>query len=431
MSASGRVSVGHPVDVASGVLFNTWLDFAIPGTLPLVFERFYSTALITQTAEAPLGPGWRHGFQHELRQTLEGFAYLDPQGVEHPLEDSKGSFDTCGKLLSPAHQMELRGTRDDLELQHYGGPHPQWVLHFRRRPKSTRYRLETLGLSPQARLRFEYSSTGPLKRVIHARSGRALRLESTPQGRRGAALEQAAPQASHRLCLHLGPRLCGRNLRRRRPSCLRSATGVTHAGDVVPQLCGCRGPCHHPVGDVAAQGPGAARSPVERTRPLRTALHRPLGAGRWRLGIGPRPTPPPRQAAASPGLDELRLPLVRPLRRLRPLGAHGAAPHPGPSRLRLHLHDRRRQGAGARAPHPARTASLHLPVVPAGSAAPSCLRHHRRDACLDIPASPLPHAQRARGGATRPPDAGMAQGPQGSCPAEGCSEQGPLGGPPT
>ncbi|WP_408889666.1 DUF6531 domain-containing protein [Myxococcus faecalis] len=194
MSASGRVSVGHPVDVASGVLFNTWLDFAIPGTLPLVFERFYSTALITQTAEAPLGPGWRHGFQHELRLTLEGFAYLDPQGVEHPLEDSKGSFDTCGKLLSPAHQMELRGTRDDLELQHYGGPHPQWVLHFRRRPKSTRYRLESLGLSPQARLRFEYSSTGPLKRVIHARSGRALRLESTPQGRLVAVWFEGPPK---------------------------------------------------------------------------------------------------------------------------------------------------------------------------------------------------------------------------------------------
>ena len=37
MANSGRVAVGHPVDVATGTLFNTYFDYRLGGLIPLSF----------------------------------------------------------------------------------------------------------------------------------------------------------------------------------------------------------------------------------------------------------------------------------------------------------------------------------------------------------------------------------------------------------
>lgn len=172
----GRMSVGHPVDVASGVLFNVFTDFAVPGLLPLSFQRFYSTGLLGRQAQQPLGPGWRHAFLHELRQTLEGFAYVDATGAEYVLEDTAGVFDRTGRLVIPGSQMELRGNRNELTLQLYGSSTPQWLWHFQRKPKDTRYKLVSIELNPRVRVKLDYDGHGSLSRITQTRSGRSLRL---------------------------------------------------------------------------------------------------------------------------------------------------------------------------------------------------------------------------------------------------------------
>nr|MCU0687908.1 DUF6531 domain-containing protein [Polyangiaceae bacterium] len=48
---------GHVVDQAT--------DLALPGPIPLVWKRFYSSARRSDRG-ATLGPGWAHGFEARL-----------------------------------------------------------------------------------------------------------------------------------------------------------------------------------------------------------------------------------------------------------------------------------------------------------------------------------------------------------------------------
>ncbi len=48
---------GEPVNPATGAVFSTHVDFALPGVLPLVFERVWTS---TSTFSGELGHGWHH-----------------------------------------------------------------------------------------------------------------------------------------------------------------------------------------------------------------------------------------------------------------------------------------------------------------------------------------------------------------------------------
>ncbi|MGI9331738.1 MAG: DUF6531 domain-containing protein, partial [Gammaproteobacteria bacterium] len=57
-------SAGHPVDVATGMVFTEHVDFSLPGTIPFVFERvWYSSS----THQGPLGHGWHWRYDVALR----------------------------------------------------------------------------------------------------------------------------------------------------------------------------------------------------------------------------------------------------------------------------------------------------------------------------------------------------------------------------
>lgn len=172
MTVAGRVAVGHPVDVATGTLFNDYTDFVLRGLVPLALLRHYSTALIHR-APAVLGPGWRHLYQHELRQTLEGFVYTDWRGAEIALPDD-GAFDRDHRLVVPAAEIELRGDRDRLMLENYGSPAPEQRLLFVRRPRSTQYQLAAILAHPNNRIDLAYDARGRLRSATASRSGYAL-----------------------------------------------------------------------------------------------------------------------------------------------------------------------------------------------------------------------------------------------------------------
>ena len=58
------IVTGHPVDVASGRMFTSQVDFEIPGRIPIVLERQYDTSSIDY--EGPLGWGWTHPYDVHL-----------------------------------------------------------------------------------------------------------------------------------------------------------------------------------------------------------------------------------------------------------------------------------------------------------------------------------------------------------------------------
>ncbi|OYP35459.1 RHS repeat-associated core domain-containing protein [Rhodopirellula sp. MGV] len=77
----GSVSAGHPVDVATGVLFETNNDFFLNGRMPLEFKRHYSTALLDQSPGV-LGPGWAGSLFCELRIGDSAIEFVDESGGE-------------------------------------------------------------------------------------------------------------------------------------------------------------------------------------------------------------------------------------------------------------------------------------------------------------------------------------------------------------
>ncbi|MGE0756468.1 MAG: DUF6531 domain-containing protein, partial [Pirellulaceae bacterium] len=69
---------GEPVDVWSGANVDDFLDYGIPGPIPFEWKRYYDSALRGQ--DGPLGRGFRHTYQRELRRTPDGFAYVTAEG---------------------------------------------------------------------------------------------------------------------------------------------------------------------------------------------------------------------------------------------------------------------------------------------------------------------------------------------------------------
>ncbi|MCU0827469.1 MAG: DUF6531 domain-containing protein [Tabrizicola sp.] len=59
-----RMTTGHPVDVATGELFTSEVDFRIPGLIPVIWERFWISSS-TQTG-GDLGAKWHHPFDFAL-----------------------------------------------------------------------------------------------------------------------------------------------------------------------------------------------------------------------------------------------------------------------------------------------------------------------------------------------------------------------------
>jgi len=71
---------GHPVDVATGRVLTSAVDFELPGALPLRLERHYSSAWANRSG--PLGAGWSHSLDQAVWAERGRLVYLDPEGRE-------------------------------------------------------------------------------------------------------------------------------------------------------------------------------------------------------------------------------------------------------------------------------------------------------------------------------------------------------------
>ncbi len=91
----GRKSVGHPVDVATGTLYSTHEDIAIPGKVQLTWERRYSTSLINEPS-TPLGLGWTIRYFSTLTNVDHQFKFVTPEGDTEIFDDSERTIDQGG-----------------------------------------------------------------------------------------------------------------------------------------------------------------------------------------------------------------------------------------------------------------------------------------------------------------------------------------------
>ncbi len=187
--ASGRVAVGHPIDVASGTMFKEWTDLALPGMPPMMVGRAWSTAMIA-TPGLPdlLGPGWRLNFQTHLRATLEGYVLCTPDGAELQIPDPDGHLRSGRRLVEPGAQIELRTLPDGrVMLVRFGNDRDALELLFVPFGKGRFAALSSVQINPVSRIDLQYDGQGRLERATHSRTRLSIRFGYHRNGRLASA----------------------------------------------------------------------------------------------------------------------------------------------------------------------------------------------------------------------------------------------------
>ncbi len=77
--ASHQCQGGEPVDLVTGAVVDEATDLEIPGLIPVVFKRTYSSFRHTDV-DATLGPGWAHGFEQRIETLEKTCALRDGEG---------------------------------------------------------------------------------------------------------------------------------------------------------------------------------------------------------------------------------------------------------------------------------------------------------------------------------------------------------------
>ncbi|MDQ3650101.1 MAG: DUF6531 domain-containing protein [Acidobacteriota bacterium] len=105
---TGKVAVGHPVDVATGTLFHDFEDYVLPGRMPLIFGRRYSSALVDQ-ASGMFGQGWASPFEMRVRHDLDGYHMIAEDGeTEIEFDDPDGIVESGETVRNLGAFYELR-----------------------------------------------------------------------------------------------------------------------------------------------------------------------------------------------------------------------------------------------------------------------------------------------------------------------------------
>lgn len=184
------MAVGHPIDVATGEFFAPENDHEVEGVVSLTLSRTFNTRFLAPpmlgTLDVPsehylpFGPGWRAGWLLELRATLDGFMFTTADGTELPLADPNDELARAGRLIAPAHGIELqRIGPTSVRLVEYDAQRDPTSVLFEL-TATQRYRLAALERTAAARVDFLYDpATGIPSAIVQRREGRAYILEHT------------------------------------------------------------------------------------------------------------------------------------------------------------------------------------------------------------------------------------------------------------
>ncbi|MBO2010159.1 RHS domain-containing protein [Siccationidurans soli] len=164
---------GHPVDVATGLLFTQATDFTLPGPLPLVWTRTWFSA---STHRGALGHGWHHSYDLALMPTADGGATLR-------LADGR-----LAVFAAPAPGARSFNRRHKLELVQEATSWRVWSLRerlwyvFEPASSEMQQRLRAVENSNGVGIRFAYSPAGHLAALTDS-AGRVLPCETDTAGR--------------------------------------------------------------------------------------------------------------------------------------------------------------------------------------------------------------------------------------------------------
>jgi RHS repeat-associated protein len=116
--SSGKKSVGHPIDVATGVMFSTHEDCSLPGKVALTWERRYSTSLLHRAA-SPLGIGWTARYFATLTRAAGEYRFVTLEGDVETFADPEGVVERGGVVRHLATSIELTKANGRYVLTHW------------------------------------------------------------------------------------------------------------------------------------------------------------------------------------------------------------------------------------------------------------------------------------------------------------------------
>lgn len=174
---TGKVTVGHPVDVATGTLFHDFEDFTLPGHAPLVFGRRYSTALIGRTV-GMFGAGWSSPFEMRLRRDLDGYHLIAEDGeTEITFDDYDGALEAGGVLRNLGAFHDLRREQNNLIATRWNPDSEEVVRYIFTQgrdgewwPLQSRQTVDGQGVD------LHYDLAGRIVNLTQCREGRGYRL---------------------------------------------------------------------------------------------------------------------------------------------------------------------------------------------------------------------------------------------------------------
>jgi len=184
---------GHPVDIASGKVFTDWIDFELPGPVPLSWER---TWFSTSTYQGPLGHGWHHNYDWKLMEEGRAVAVMmqDGRRLAFPsLKEGEESFnrrervtlfrDAQGYSLKQITGNLLRFAQADSAKisARESGITPTASARAQQEPQIHRLTAIT-DPTGEARISFHYNPLGHLTEIIDS-GGRRIHLENDTEGR--------------------------------------------------------------------------------------------------------------------------------------------------------------------------------------------------------------------------------------------------------
>lgn len=178
----GGTAAGDPVDPTTGRVYTTAvIDLELPGTIPLVIARSYSSA--TRDVDLGLGPGWSHSLAWAIEERRRTLRVLQPAaaptGALRP-EPGQGARLPCGWLVRHAWGYTLEA---DGLLRVFDEPQGErWALSRVLDRHGNLVRLAYEG----GRLTHVLDSVGRLLRVRYHRDGHIAAFEvknASAQGR--------------------------------------------------------------------------------------------------------------------------------------------------------------------------------------------------------------------------------------------------------
>ena len=171
-----------PVDIGSGAVHLEIEDAAIPGRLPLVWERRYHSAFFTD-ASGPFGPGWSTPFSASLTRNGTCYEFRTPAGgtVRFDDPDDKVARDGILRDLGSNHEISRNGLW--LRVTHWEAKGRLTRFNFQPDRNGQWWPLRLLEDAHGTALELAWDDKGRLKGVRQRLERRTLAVQTSAEGR--------------------------------------------------------------------------------------------------------------------------------------------------------------------------------------------------------------------------------------------------------